>query len=236
MLVFHVEDDPISQDFVRKVFQAHRYEVITFTNAVDALAQLIKQKPDVLIIDYQLPGGPTGLTLAKQARTFYRELAIIMVSSFAQREEVIEAFRLGVDNFLIKPFSPSELLQVAGDAMFKHHSQSASSESAVLPAGPLEIDLTTRTVLWHGELLDLTRSEYELLVQLALHPGRVFNYAELYALMCGEHLPPTDARSKLRTHVNHLRKKLGQEGRYPHGIQNVHGVGFKWQISPTMPN
>ncbi len=230
MRVFYVEDDLNAQDFVRKVLQAHDYDVETFLRVRDLLKALRQREPDVILIDYKLPDSPDGLVLARQIRRDYPHIAIIMVSQYAEREDIVEAFRLGVDNFILKPIEARELVRCIGDAILNREVEATSTDVGLRRLGPLDQDLSGHTATWYGQPLRLTRAEFTILALLTSRPGRVFNYAELYALNKGEHLTPAQARSKLRTHITNLRRKLEQETRYPPAIHNVRSMGFKWQV------
>ena len=230
MRVFYVEDDPISQDFVRKVLQAQDDDVETFFRARDLMNALRQREPDVMLIDYKLPDGTDGLVLARQIRKRYPQMVLIMVSLYAERQNITEAFRLGVDNFIVKPIEARELIQCIGNGFLSRQVEATGADLGSRHLGPLELDLSGRTATWYGQPIHLTRVEFNILALLTSRPGRVFNYPELYALNKGEHLTPPQARIKLKTHITNLRRKLEQEHRYPQAIHNVRAVGFKWQV------
>jgi DNA-binding response OmpR family regulator len=152
-----------------------------------------------------------------------------MISAFAQIENVVEAMRIGCDDFLFKRnLSPEELLDRISGAVMQRKSWFPVPKPSKVLEGALELDLEARTAVWRGKKLSLSVTQFNLLVTLASQPGHIFNYSELYALNTGIRLPPTAARSKLKTHVINLRKKLEYQG-HPRAIWNVRGAGFKWE-------
>src|SRR5205814_72453 len=106
MLVLNVDDEPTSQSFITKILSSQNYNVISFSKAIDALECIRTNEIDAAIIDYQLPGGPNGLSLARQVRMLYPASVIMMISQYAGRDEVIAAMHIGADDFIIKPVGP----------------------------------------------------------------------------------------------------------------------------------
>ncbi len=232
MLVVYVEDEHTAREFVTKVLQAEKIALVNFDNTIAALNYIRTNPFDVLLIDCRLPGGPDGLSLAHQARRIAPHCTIIMISAYATREETIEAIRAGVDDFLIKAeLTPGLFLRSIGDAVLRRRNAYPMQETSRRTVDDLELDLASRTARWHGEALPLTAAQFGILALLTSHPGKAFNFSELYSLSRGEHLSPQDARSKLKSHVTNLRKKLEQGGRHKSPIANVYGVGFKWDSS-----
>jgi two-component system, OmpR family, response regulator BaeR len=233
MLIVYVDDDEASRDRVTKIFEMNRWSVITFTNAIDALDYVRSHAaPDVLLIDYQLPGGPDGLSLSKQARILHPSCVIVMISLYAGRDEVIAAMRIHADDFLIKPIAPDLLLHQILEALLARKAWLPVFDLSAQNSEMLHIDIGQRRAIWHGNMLRLTPAEFSLLAHLTSKPGYVFSYPQLYALAKGEHLAPQDARAKLKSHVSNLKAKMEQDGLYPSYVFNVRGVGFKWDPSP----
>src|SRR5258708_3074915 len=230
MLVVIVDDNETSQNFAAKILRCHLIHVLTFSNSIDALNYLTTREPDVVLIDYMLPGGPNGLKLAAQVRRLYPAYIIVMISAFAKIEDVVEAMRIGCDDFLFKKnLRPEELLDRIGSAVMQRKSWFPSPKPTRIIEGELDLDLDAHQAVWYGQELLLTPTQFNLLANLTSKPGHIFNYGELYALSTGEHLMPSDARIKLKTHVINLRQKLEQEG-HPRTIWNMRGAGFKWEL------
>ncbi len=231
MLVVVVDDNENSQNFAAKILKQYLIDVIAFCNSIEALNYLILHQPDVVLIDFVLPGGPNGLKLAAQVRRLYPACIIVMISAFAQMEHVIEAMRIGCDDFLLKSnLRPEELLDRVNSAVMQRKSWfPAPNQTRVVESG-LELDIEARTAIWFGKKLTLSPTQFNLLATLASKPGHIFGYSELYALNTGIRLSPSAARSKLKTHVTNLRNKLELDG-YPRMIWNIRGAGFKWELS-----
>src|SRR5258706_883249 len=117
MFVVIVDDNENFQNFSAKILRRHLIDVIAFSNSIDALNYLTNCETDVVLIDFLLPGGPNGLKLATQVRRLYPACIIVMVSAYAQINDVVEAMRIGCDDFLFKQnLQPEELLDRIGSA------------------------------------------------------------------------------------------------------------------------
>ena len=230
MLVVVVDDNENSQNFAAKILRHHLIDVKSFCNSIEALNYLTLHEPDVVLIDFVLPGGPNGLKLAAQVRRLYPACIIVMISAFARMENVIEAMRIGCDDFLLKSdLRPEELLDRMSSAVMQRKSWFPVPKPPEVVQGALELDLEARTAIWYGEKLTLSPTQFNLLATLAARPGHIFAYSELYALNTGIRLSPSAARSKLKTHMINLRMKL-ERGGYPRMIWNIRGAGFKWEL------
>jgi DNA-binding response OmpR family regulator len=228
MLIVVVDDNPGDRDFARRTLQ-QQYHVESFSNAVDALQYLRDNGADVVLIDNKLQHSPDGLLLAKQTRILLPECVIVMISAFANHEIIIDAMRVGADDFILKgKVTPEQLIQWIGDAILRRRRWFPSAQASFRRIGDLEIDIAGHSATWHGQRLHLTGMEFGILRQLTSKPGAVVGFAELYFLITGEHINPKEARPKIKSHMTNLRQKLEQDGRYPQAIFSVYGKGFKW--------
>jgi DNA-binding response OmpR family regulator len=228
MHIVVVEDQPVEREFYHSTLQKNGFEVLSFKDSLTALDYLRSNRADLTLIDYSLIGGPNGLTLARYVRKLYPADAIVLISAFATIDALVDAIQIGVDDFIIiKPIRAEELLKRLDEAVMRRREWFPKPEPAKIFDSGLALDLSARTAFWHGEQLSLTPSQFAILAQLASNPGRVFGYSELYALSRGERLSPTEARSRLKSHMVNLRAKLEKNG-HPQAIYNVRGMGFKW--------
>ncbi len=230
MLAYIVEDDPTSRDTLTRTLRIEDYEVIAFSNVIEAINYIdTHPAPDVALIDYKLPGGPNGTSLAAHVRQRFAHTTIIMLSICADKQEIIAAFRSGIDDFLLRPYEPQALLDRLDFALVKRRPLYPPLETS-RTAGDLYIDFGLRTATWYGVELPLTPTEFSILIQLTAKPGRIFNYAELYSTLRGEHIPPADGRSKLKSHVLNLKRKLQAVKPMPGSpLKASHGFGLRWQ-------
>src|SRR5258708_36777222 len=186
MLVVIVDDNETSQNFAAKILRYHLIDVMSFCNSIEALNYLTIHEPDAVLIDYVLPGGPNGLKLAAQVRRLYPACIIVMISAFAQIENVVEAMRIGCDDFLFKKnLPPEELLDRMSSAVMQRKSWFPVPKPTKVVEGALELNLEAHTAVWYDKTLTLSPTQFNLLVTLASKPGHIFPYSELYALNTG---------------------------------------------------
>ncbi len=229
MFVVSVDDDPRAREFAHRSLQQHEYIVKDFETAVEALHYIRDNPADVVLIDFKLRRGPDGLSLANQVRIMQPECVIVMISAYAERDDVIRAMQVGADDFIVKgKISPEQLVQRIGDAILRRRRWYPTLRPAIRHIGHLELDQTSRRAIWHSRLLRLTPIEFDILAHLTSKPGHVFGFAELYSLNTGDHIDPQLSRPRIKTHIKNLRDKLEQNGRYPQTIFSVYGKGFKW--------
>jgi len=230
VLAYLVEDDPTSRDTLTRTLRIEDYEVIAFPNVIKAINYIdTHPAPDVALIDYKLPGGPNGTSLAAHVRQRFAHTAIVMISLYADKREIVNAFRVGIDDFIVRPAEPQDLLERISMAVVKRRPLYPALET-FRTVGELHIDFSLRTATWYGVELVLTPTEFSILIQLTAKPDRIFNYAELYSTLRGEHVPPSDARSKLKSHVSNLKRKLHQVRAAPGSpLKPNHGFGLRWQ-------
>jgi DNA-binding response OmpR family regulator len=223
-----VDDEPSILTTFKILLTDAGYEVDTTLSALTALTLLGLKTFDLLIVDWRL-GGSSGLDLVREVKTLQPSCALLMISTGATRETIIEAFRSDIDDFLIKPISREQLLQGVGRAMLKHQVRrdtlsNRSGDSLVY--GAFSINIESRTILWHDELLKLTPTEYCLMLVLVQNAGRSISAQTLIKYCRGDEVDETHAQNLLKPHIANLRQKLEQDGRYPRVLMNHRGMGF----------
>lgn len=208
MLIYVIEDDPQQRDYFTKTLQADQHTVIAFKDTIAAHNYFIAHPaPDAVLIDFRFEGGPNGLSLARQIHAINPITAVIMTSCYADKDDIIEAFRGGIDDFLLKPVDPKALVQRLGNAVIERRTKHPV-DVVERHLGDLRLNPTARQAWWKGQLLDLTKTQFTLLLQITAQPGRMINYAELYATCTGDHIDPSLAGKKLKTHVHNLRQRF----------------------------
>ncbi|MXW52156.1 MAG: response regulator [Gammaproteobacteria bacterium] len=211
-----VDDDPNTLRFVRDALDEAGYAPLV-TGAPDHLGSLIRaESPALVLLDLLLPGR-NGLELLQEIPEL-SDLPVIFISGYGRDETVAKAFELGADDYLVKPFSPTELVARVRAALRRH----SDPEPFVL--GDLAIRYESREVTVAGEAVDLTATEFELLRLLSVNAGRVVNHDTiLQRLWPGR--DGTDA-NLIRIFVRNVRRKLGDSAQEPTWIFSQRGVGY----------
>jgi DNA-binding response OmpR family regulator len=218
-----IDDDPSVHDLVRAYLERDGYIVHSSLEGRDGIAMSATRNAALVIIDQVLPDLP-GLQVLREVRR-QSEVPIMMVSGRAGVEDRIDALVAGADDYVIKPFSPRELAARVRALLRRTAGQASDEEVVCLDDGRLELDRVRHEVRVCGRPCALTVTEYEVLVTLAGHPGRVYSRAELAYRARG-----SDYEGYLRTvdaHVKNLRRKIADDGATPGVVETVRGVGYR---------
>ncbi len=216
------DDEPKIRNLVRSYLEREGYSVLVTDSGERTLEAVERVHPDLLVLDLMLP-DIAGEEVARSIRT-HSDLPVIMLTAKATEDDRVNGLRLGADDYLVKPFSPRELVARV-DAVLRR-SRGGTPRPVSFDDGHLVIDREAREVRVRGEQMSLTRSEFDLLVALASHPGRVISRYELVTKVQGY-----DYEGYERTidaHVKNLRRKLGDDPREPRYVLTVPGVGYKF--------
>jgi len=234
MLIYVVEDEAISRDHLTRMLRTQQHEVVTFANAVEATDYILSHTvPDVALIDFRLESYPNGIVLATQLRRMYPHIGVVMISKYATNKDVAEAFRGGIDDFLIRPVEIPALIDSISEAALMHR-PGAQHLMAGNPIGDLRFDADAQRVFWCGVDLQLTPTEFALLTQIVARPATIINYAELYSLVRGEHLTPSDARNRLKSHISNIKVKVERAApNKPCPLRVRRGYGVYWDTNRT---
>ncbi|MCU0615576.1 MAG: response regulator transcription factor [Gemmatimonadaceae bacterium] len=220
--VLVVDDEPEIVALVAYHLAKAGYRVATAASGQDALELARRERPALLVLDLMLP-GLSGFDVLEQLRgdESTRDVAVLMLT--ARREEVdrIRGLSLGADDYLTKPFSPQELVLRVG-AILRRTAQPATTGNDVLAIGPIRIDRAALTVAVDGQIIELTPTEYKLLLTLAERRGRVQGRGHLLETVW-EAAPDIQTRT-VDMHVQRLRAKLGSAGDL---IETVRGFGYR---------
>jgi DNA-binding response OmpR family regulator/signal transduction histidine kinase len=212
-----VDDDPHTLRFVRDALAGAGYRTLV-TGAPEDLGGLIRaERPQLVLLDLLLPGRD-GLDLLQEVPEL-SDLPVIFISGYGREETIARAFELGADDYVVKPFSGTELVARVGATLRRHR----EPEPFVL--GELAIHYETRKVTLSGEPVDLTAREFELLRLLSVNAGRVVHFDTLLRRVWAGR-DGADANA-VRMFVRNVRRKLGENATAPVWIFNQRGVGYR---------
>jgi two-component system alkaline phosphatase synthesis response regulator PhoP len=217
-----VEDDMQIARNLRDYLEVAGYEVTVVGEGSAALASVRADKPDLLVLDLGLP-GMDGLDVARELRR-HSAVPIVMLTARGEESDRIVGLELGADDYLVKPFSPKEL--VARVRAVLRRTSGATAGAEVLRASDVEVDLPKMRARVGGEPVDLTPTEFELLATLAREPGRVFTRGQLLDALHGVTLETYERA--IDAHVKNLRRKIEPEPGRPRYVLTVHGVGYRF--------
>ena len=222
--VLVVDDEPTIGEVVSAYLRRAGYETRLAADGYAALAAVAERSPDLIVLDLMLP-GVDGLEVMRRVRERPdRTSAIILLTARGGESERVTGLRLGADDYVVKPFSPAELVARV-DAVLRRVDTVRAHEPTLVFDG-LEIDPAARQVRRDGELLALTQREFDLLLFLARHPGRAFTRDELMDHVW-QYAFYTDT-STVTVHIRRLRTKLEADPEQPRWIETVWGVGYRF--------
>ncbi len=221
-----VEDEPSIAEVVTLYLQRAGYQVQTAADGKTAMSALEKEIPDLVVLDLMLP-EVDGLSLTRWLRE-RSDVPIIMLT--ARREEIdrITGLEMGADDYVVKPFSPQELVSRVRAVMrrIKREGAPAGSENPIT-FGELSIDPVGRTVSAFGQEVQLTAKEFDMLYLLAQHPKQVFTREQLLERVWGgaEYIDP----GTVTVHIRRVREKIETDPSKPEWLVTVWGVGYKFE-------
>jgi len=216
-----VDDERDIVDLVRHHLLQAGYRVVTASDGRQALEAARREPPDLVVLDLMLPflpGAEVARLLKQDEKT--RDVPVIMLTARGEEVDRIVGFELGADDYVVKPFSPRELV-LRVQAILRRDGREDSEER--IQFDPLVIDLTAHVVRVEGKEIKLTITEFNLLHRLARRPGRVFSRDRLLSEVWG-YGGEVETRT-VDTHMKRLRAKLGNLGEW---IQTVRGVGYRF--------
>lgn len=222
-----VDDERKIRELVRSYLEREGYAVLESDTGQRALEAVSRAEPDLVVLDLMLP-DVSGEEVARSIRSV-SDLPIIMLTAKAGEDDRIAGLRLGADDYLVKPFSPRELVARV-EAVLRRVGSARQEGAASFGEGEVTIDRETREVIVGGSAAELTRSEFDLLFALASRPGRVFSRFELVTRVQGYDYEGYDRT--VDAHVKNLRKKLGDDPKGPRYVVTVTGVGYKFGLKP----
>ncbi|HYD83985.1 MAG TPA: response regulator transcription factor, partial [Opitutus sp.] len=208
-----VEDDRQLIYLVRVTLERKGYRVFEAFDGPSGLESALKERPDLLVLDIDLP-GLNGLEVCEELRRLHYSAPILMLTGRAQLDEKVAGLESGADDYLAKPFEPREFLARV-QALLRRH-QRDEAPTPTLDLGDVRIDLRERTATRNGQALTLTKTEFGLLELLAKTPGQPVSRETILDIVWGYARFPTTRT--VDTHIWRLRKKIGDDGDEPRWI------------------
>jgi DNA-binding response OmpR family regulator len=220
--VLVVEDEIEIARIVRDYLRNAGFEVIVVGDGGSAVASVRSAKPDLLVLDLGLPGRD-GLDVAREIRR-WSDTPIVMLTARGDETDRIVGLELGADDYVVKPFSPKELVARVRAVLRRSHAAARGDE--IVRAGDVEIDTGKMRVSVGGAPVELTPTEFQLLATLAREPGRVFTRSQLLDAVHGVAIESYERA--IDAHVKNLRRKIEPTPGNPRYVVTVHGVGYRF--------
>jgi two-component system, OmpR family, alkaline phosphatase synthesis response regulator PhoP len=216
--VLVVDDDPAILEILSAYLTRDGHEVVTASDGLDAEREL--GSVDVVIVDWMLP-GQSGVDLTRRARGSHPNLPLLLLTARSDEDDRVRGLKSGADDYVVKPFSPREVMARV-EALLRR-----ANVRDVLTLGRLVIGAQARTVTLAGAEVPLSRTEFELLLTLARHPGVAFSRDRLLERVWGPEFVGTERVVDVNIQV--LRRKLGDDLESPLFIETVRGFGYRFR-------
>ncbi len=220
--VLVVDDEPVVRDVLSRYLLREGFTVTEAADGSAALAAVEEVSPDVVLLDLMLP-RLSGLDVLRALR-LNGDLPVIILSARASERERIQGLQLGADDYVVKPYSPGEVVARVHAVLRRAAGDRGAGR---LVYDDLEIDPVRREVVVDGQPLHTTRKEFELLHLLASNPGRVFTRGQLLETVWG--YVWTGASDTVTVHIRRLRSKIERDASDPRRLITVHGVGYRFE-------
>ena len=216
-----VEDEMEIARNLRDYLEVAGFEVTVVADGGAALASARGAQPDLVVLDLGLP-GIDGLDVARELRRS-TNVPIVMLTARGEETDRVVVLEIGADDYLVKPFSPKELVARVR-AVLRRTSRAGAAE--LLRAADVEVDLSKMRTRVDGHNVELTPTEFQLLATFVREPGRVFTRGQLQDALHGDTLESYERA--IDAHVKNLRRKIEPEPGRPRYVLTVHGVGYRF--------
>ncbi len=217
-----VDDEPQILHSLQTNLENRNYAVTTVASGEEALEAIVRQKPDVVIVDLVLP-GMDGIELTRRIRE-QSPVPIIVLSAIGDERKKVEALESGADDYVTKPFGMEELAARVKSAL--RRTIMLSGTEPIFKSGALSVNFERREVRLEGDSVKLTPTEYDLLKYMIQYMGKVLTHRTLLTAIWGEAY--ADQAQYLRVFIGQLRKKLEQNTARPKYILTDPGVGYRF--------
>jgi|SRR6185436_2010036 DNA-binding response OmpR family regulator len=220
--VLVVDDERTIADVVARYLERDGYRAVVAHDGEEAVAAAERERPDIVVLDVMLPRLDGLQVMAVLRRK--RPTPVILLTARGDEQERVNGLKLGADDYVVKPFSPAELVARVG-AVLRRLATAPGEEGELLAFGDVVIDEAARTCTAGGEPAELTAKEFELLLHLARNPGRAFSRDDLMDAVW--RYPYYSNTATVTVHVRRLRHKIEEDPLHPRHLVTVWGVGYK---------
>ncbi|TRW49064.1 response regulator [Aliidiomarina halalkaliphila] len=224
------EDEPDIANLLRDYLQQSGYECICKETGTDALQAFHAHDPDLVLLDVMMP-EMDGLEVCRKIREESR-VPILFITARHDEVDRIVGLRLGADDYIVKPFSPREVVARVDAHIRRQQWQQSDRTDAENTTSGLFLDTGAYQARYNGDIMELTPVEFRLLATLSRQPGRVYRREELISAAYDDHRVVSDRT--VDSHIKNLRNKLHSAGAPTTIIQAVYGVGYKYQAGSTI--
>ncbi|WP_218138395.1 response regulator transcription factor [Thermoleophilum album] len=225
-----IDDEPSVHEVVRAYLEREGFIVYSADNGLEGLRLAESKQPALLVLDLMLP-DLSGEEICREVRR-RSDVPILMLTAKSAEEDRVTGLELGADDYLAKPFSPRELVARVKAVLRRTGGGDVPLvEHLSFDGGALRIDTSRREVVAGDRTVDLTPSEYALLLALAQYPGRVYSRFELINRVRGYDFEGYERT--IDAHVKNLRKKIEPDPARPRYVETVHGVGYRLGAKPS---
>lgn len=226
MNILLVDDEEKIVEVLEAYLNKERYKVFSCHNGKEALKIFHREKIDLILLDLMLP-DLSGEEVCKVIRE-ESCVPIIMLTAKTEEEDLLKGFNIGADDYVTKPFSVKQLIARIKAIMRRSSSCPKEGNNILLfNNGELKINLDTREVLVRGEAINLTSTEFNILLCLSSYPKKIFTRDEIIELVLGDKSDSFDR--VIDSHIKNLRSKIEENTRKPKFIITVYGVGYKFE-------
>jgi len=218
-----VEDDSAIASLMRMQLENREYQVQVAKNGAEGLRQAYAWQPDLVVLDIMMP-DMDGWTVCERLREL-SDVPIVFVTAIGKEADIVRGLEMGADDYLVKPFSPRELLARIEAVLRRGTRGGASIDSRTYENGPLAVNLETREIRLNGQLVDLTPIEFKLLSTLLRNEDKVLTHRFLLMQVWGPAYE--EERQYLKLYVWYLRQKVEVDPANPQLILTERGVGYR---------
>jgi DNA-binding response OmpR family regulator len=224
--VLVVEDQADVRCLLTTTLESEGYRAESASDGMQAFERLEANPPDLVILDVMMP-VVSGLEVLDHIRQKCGSIPVILLTSLGAEENRVRGLRMGADDYMVKPFSPRELMARV-DAVLRRSSASGRSAASTVVHGKVRLDLAARSVTVDGVAVELTAREFDLVAFLAERPGKVFTRPQLLHEVWQSSAAWQQA-STVTEHVHRVRGKIGNQPDGSPWIATVRGVGYRFE-------
>ncbi|TMK44916.1 MAG: response regulator transcription factor [Actinobacteria bacterium] len=224
--VLVVDDEPMLRNLLSRLLRMEGYEVLEAEDGQAAIEIVRASEPDLVLLDVMLPARDGLDVLGDLRRT--SNVPVILVSALGEEADRVLGLKMGADDYVVKPFSAAELSARIESVLRRAKARATGGTTNRLTFGGLAIDLQTREVALHGEKLEMTAKEFDLLAFLAGSPRQVFSREQLLRQVWGSS-SEWQSDATITEHVRRLRRKLEDDPDKPRWITTVRSVGYRFE-------